>query len=307
MRNSKKSSRVLCQGVAARYAMMKELRLHYPVPILKRVLNVSASGYYAWAYRPLSQREREELRLELEIKAADRRTRHTYGPERLQHELAEQGMRVGVCRIKRIRKKLGIRCRQKKKFRATTNSVHKLSVAENLLNQQFKVSQPNSVWVSDITYVPTDEGWLYLAGHKDLFTGEIVGYAMGERLTMNLVSQSLFRALITKRPSAGLIHHSDRGRQYCAHEYKQILERFALRVSMSGKGNCFDNAPMESFWGILKQELINHRRYESRQAAIGEITEYIEIFYNRQRRQERLGFLSPAAYSQKFYAGQLAA
>jgi transposase InsO family protein len=286
--------------------MMKELRLRYSLPILKRVLKVSASGYYAWVDRPPSQRERENLRLELEIKAADRRTRQTYGSERLQHDLAEHGVQVGVCRIKRIRKKLGICCKQKRKFKATTDSRHKLPVAENLLNQQFKVSQPNSVWVSDITYVPTDEGWLYLAGHKDLFNGEIVGYAMGERLTRNLVSQSLFRAVAAKRPAGGLIHHSDRGSQYCSHEYQQILGRLALKASMSGRGNCFDNAPMESFWGTLKQELVNHRHYTSKRATIGEITEYIEIFYNRQRIQEKLGFLSPAAYAQKFYTGQLA-
>ena len=287
--------------------MMKELRLAYPVPLMRRMLNVSASGYYAWVDRPLSNRAREELRLELEIRAADQRTRQTYGPERLQHDLAEHGIRVGVCRIKRIRKKLGIRCKQKRKFKATTDSRHKLPVAENLLDQQFRVSRPNTVWVSDITYVPTDEGWLYLAGHKDLFSGAIVGYAMGERLTRNLVSQSLLRALDAKRPPGGLIHHSDRGSQYCAHEYQQILDHFDLRVSMSGRGNCFDNAPMESFWGTLKQELVHHRHYTTREEAIREITEYIEIFYNRQRRQARLGFLSPAAYEQGFYARLLAA
>jgi len=286
---------------------MKELRLNYPIALLSRVLGVSTSGYYAWVDRPLSNRAREELRLDLEIKAAHQRTRQTYGPERLQHDLAEHGIRVGVCRIRRIRKKLGICCKQKRKFRATTNSKHKLPVAENLLGQQFKVAGPNKVWVSDITYVPTDEGWLYLAGHKDLFTGGIVGYAMGERLTKNLVSQSLLQAMVAKRPSSGLIHHSDRGSQYCADEYQGILSHFDLRVSMSGRGNCFDNAPMESFWGTLKQELVHHRRYSTRQEASREITEYIEIFYNRQRRQARLGFLSPAAYEQRFYAGLLPA
>jgi transposase InsO family protein len=160
--------------------------------------------------------------------------------------------------------------------------------------------------VSDITYVPTDEGWLYLAGHKDLFTGEIVGYAMGERLSRNLVSQSLFRAVFAKRPDKGLLHHSDRGSQYCSYEYRQILGQFGLQASMSGKGNCFDNAPMESFWGILKQELIHHHRYRSRQEAMRGITEYIEIFYNRQRAQPGLGFLSPVAYAQQYYAGLLA-
>ena len=287
--------------------MMKEQRLNYPIPLLRRMLNVSASGYYAWVDRPLSQRAREEIRLELEIRAADRRTRQTYGPERLQYDLAEHGIRVGVCRIKRIRKKLGIRCKQKRKFKATTDSRHKLPVAENLLDRQFKVSQPNAASVSDITYVPTDEGWLYLAGHKDLFTAEIVGYAMGERLTRNLVSQSLLRAVAAKRPAKGLMHHSDRGSQYCSYEYRRLLDQFDLKASMSGTGNCFDNAPMESFWGTLKQELVHHRHYTTRQEAIRDITEYIEIFYNRQRRQARLGFLSPAAYEQRFYAGQLAA
>jgi transposase InsO family protein len=270
-------------------------------------LSVSASGYYAWVDRPLSQRARDEIRLELEIRAADWRTRQTYGPERLQYDLAEHGIRVGICRIKRIRKKLGIRCKQKRKFKVTTHSKHKLPVAENLLEQQFKVSRPNKVWLSDITYVPTDEGWLYLAGHKDLFNSEIVGYAMGERLTRNLVSQSLLKAVAVKRPAGGLIHHSDRGSQYCAHEYQRMLSHFNLRSSMGGMGNCFDNAPMESFWSTLKQELVHHRHYTTRQQAMRDITEYIEIFYNRQRRQERLGFLSPVAYAQKFYAGPLAA
>jgi len=219
----------------------------------------------------------------------------------------EHGVQVGICRIKRIRRKLGIRCKQKRKFKATTNSKHTLPVAENILGQQFKVAAPNKVWVSDITYVPTDEGWLYVAGHKDLFTGNIVGYAMGERLTRNLVSQSLFRAVAAKRPPQGLIHHSDRGSQYCSHEYRNLLDSFGLIASMNRKGNCFDNAPMESFWGTLKQELIHHRRYRTRQEAIGDITEYIEIFYNRQRRQARLGFLSPVVYEQIYYAGLLAA
>ena len=287
--------------------MINELRLHYPVPFVKRVLNVSASGYYSWQDRPLSKRNQEEMRLELEIKVAHTRTRQTYGPERLQHDLAEHGIKVGICRIKRIRKKLGLHCKQKRKFKVTTDSRHGLPVTENLLNQQFKVYEPNKVWLSDITYIPTDEGWLYLAGHKDMFTGEIVGYAMGERLSKNLISQSLYRAVTAKRPPEGLLHHSDRGSQYCSCEYRQILDQFGVRVSMSGRGNCYDNAPMESFWGTLKQELVHHRHYISRREAIQDITEYIEIFYNRQRLQARLGFLSPATYAKRFYAGLLAA
>ena len=287
--------------------MMKTLRLKYAVPLMSRMLDVAISGYYAWRERPLSQHDREELRLELEIKAADRRTKQTYGAERLQCDLAEHGIRVGVCRIKRIRAKLGIRCKQKKKFKATTYSQHGLPVAENTLNQQFQVTAPNKVWLSDITYVPTDEGWLYLAGHKDLFTHEIVGYAMGERMTQNLVSESLLRAIESKRPARGLMHHSDRGSQYCALEYRKLLAHFELQASMSGKGNCYDNAPMESFWGMLKQELIYQCHFRTRREARQAITEYIEIFYNRQRRQAKLGFLSPMAYTQKYYAGLLAA
>jgi transposase InsO family protein len=286
---------------------MKEMRPYYPVSLMSRVFDVSASGYYAWIGRPPSKRAREEARLEVEIKAAHTRTRQTCGPERLQHDLAEHGVQVGVCRIRRIRKKLGIRCKQTKKYTVTTDSRHTFPVAENLLNQQFEAATPNSVWVSDITYIPTDEGWLYLAGHKDLFNGEIVGYAMGERITKNLVSQSLFRAVAAKRPAEGLIHHSDRGSQYCSYEYRELLGQFEMKSSMSRKGNCYDNAPMESFWGTLKQELVHHRRYRSRQEAIQDITEYIEVFYNRERRQARLGFLSPAAYTQKFYTEKLAA
>jgi len=286
---------------------MKEMRLDYPVQLLTRILSVSAGGYYDWLDRPLSKWAREESRLEVEIKAADKRTRQVYGAEKLQHDLAEYGIRVGICRIKRIRRNLGIRCRQKRKFKATTNSKHTLPVAENILGQQFKVTAPNQVWLSDISYVPTDEGWLYIAAHKDLFTADIVGYAMGERLTRNLVSESLFKAVAAKRPDKGLIHHSDRGSQYCSREYRDILERLGIQASMSRKGNCYDNAPMESFWGTLKQELVYHRRYRTRREAIRDITEYIEIFYKRQRLQPGLGFLSPAVFEQRYYAGLVAA
>jgi putative transposase len=286
---------------------MRQLRLHYPIPLISRILKVSTSGFYAWRGRPLSKWAQGEARLEIEIRAAHKRTRQTYGAERLQQDLAEHGIQVGICRIKRIRRKLGIRCKQKQKFKVTTDSKHKLPVADNTLGQQFTVTAPNKVWISDITYVPTDEGWLYVAGHKDLFSVNIVGYAMGERLTRNLVSQSLFKAVTAKRPAQGLIHHSDRGSQYCSHEYRNLMDRFGLKVSMSGKGNCYDNAPMESFWGTLKQELVHHCHYRTRQEAIRDITEYIEVFYNRQRRQARLGFLSPVAYEQRYYAGLLAA
>ncbi|WP_143325500.1 IS3 family transposase, partial [Caballeronia sordidicola] len=193
------------------------------------------------------------------------------------------------------------------KFRNTTDSKHDLPVAPNLLERNFDMSMPNQAWVSDITYVWTDEGWLYLAGIKDLFNGELVGYAMSERMTRTLVMQALFAAVALKRPAAGLILHSDRGSQYCSHDYRDLAKQFGMTMSMSRKGDCYDNAPMESFWGSLKNELVHHRRFTTRAEARQAITEYIEIFYNRQRKQARLDYLSPAAFVQRFYKTRLAA
>ena len=261
------------------------------------VFGVSRSGFYAWQRREPTARQLEEARLEVAIEAAHKRGRGTYGREKIQEELAEvDGITVGLHRIRRIRRKLGLCCIQKKKFKATTDSRHSLPVAPNLLNQKFSTFSPGLAWVADITYVLTGEGWLYLAGIKDLCTGEIVGHAMAARMTKDLVCQALFRAVVRKRPKAGLIHHSDRGSQYCSKRYQKLLKQFGMLASMSRRGNCFDNAPMENFFGSLKTELVHHRRYRTRHEAIQDITEYIEIFYNRQRRQTRLGFLSPAAY-----------
>ena len=287
--------------------MIDELRLQYAIPALCALFEVSRSGYHRWKGAPVSRRRQEEGRLEVEIVAAHKRTRETYSAERLQTDLAAHGVCVGVHRIRRIRKKLGLRCKQKKKFKATTDSRHNLPVAENLLGQKFAVSRPNQVWVSDITYVPTDEGWLYLAAHKDLFNGEVVGHAMGPRMTKALVLQSLFRAVASRRPEKGLIHHSDRGSQYCSRRYTTALELFGMRASMSRKGNCYDNAPMESFWGTLKNEVVHHKRYGTRAEAMREIMEYIEMFYNRQRCQKRLGNLSPVAFQRRYYEQQRAA
>jgi len=286
---------------------MKEMRLEYPIPLMCRVFEVSRSGYYAWFNRKPSTRLQEDGRLEVEIIAAHTRTRGTCGPERLQKDLAAHGVKTGICRIRRIRKKLGIRCKQIRKFKATTDSKHELPVAPNLLEQRFTATAPNEIWVSDMTYIATDEGWLYCAAHKDLFSGEIVGYALGARITKDIVIRSLLKAVATKRPHHGLIHHSDRGSQYCSGEYRKFLDRFHMNSSMSRKGNCYDNAPMESFWGTLKNELVYHQRYATREQAIREITEYIEVFYNRQRRQERLGYLSPSQYERQFFDGKIAA
>lgn len=290
-----------------KYQAMEELRHQYPVPTMCRLLGVSSSGYYAWRHRKPSLRSQQEPRLEAEIRAAHGRTRETCGPERLQRDLAEHGVQVGLHRIRRLRKKLGLRCKQKRKFKATTNSKHNLPVAPNLLEQQFAAEAPDQVWTGDLTYISTDEGWLYLAGLKDLYTGEIVGYAMGERMTRHLVMQALFRAVSLRRPPPGLIQHTDRGSQYCSHEYRALVAQFGMLASMSRRGNCYDNAPIESFWGTLKNELIYHRRYATREQARREIAEYIDMFYNRQRRQARLGYLSPAAFRQQYLQQKTAA
>lgn len=212
---------------------MKEMRRHYPVPVMCRVVEVSPSGYYAWCARTPSRHAREEARLEVEIRAAHKRTRSTCGPERLQQDLAAHGITAGICRIRQIRRKLGIRCKQAKKVRATTDSRHALPVADNLLDQHFTATAPNQVWTIDITYIATDQGWFSCAAHKDLFNGEIVGYALGPRITKDLVIRSLLMAVATKKPQAGLIHHSDRRSQYCSQDYQNLLEQFHMKASMS--------------------------------------------------------------------------
>jgi putative transposase len=247
--------------------------------------------------------------LKLAARAAHTRTRQTYGARRLQQELASDGFRVSLDTVKRVRRELGLRCiQQKKRFRVqTTDSSHQWPVAPNLLAQDFSARRPDEVWTADITYVATEEGWLYVAAIKDLFAGEVVGRSFGQRLTTDLVVRAFEQAVAARRPAPGLIHHSDRGSQYCSHEYQALLRGQQMRVSMSRKGNCYDNAPVESFWGTLKTELVHHRRYGTRAEAKREISEYIDLFYNRQRRQARLGYLSPAAYTQLFMRQQQAA
>ena len=216
---------------------MEEMRSNgrYKIGVLCKALGLSRSGYHAWKRRKPSLRKLEEERIVAAIKAAHERGRGTYGPEKIQTEImAADGLEVGLNRIKRLRRKHGIRCKQKRK----TDSRHKMPVAPNLLSQKFEVLKPNQVWVADITYIPTDEGWLYLAGIKDLCTKEIVGYALNERMTHDLVGRALFRAVVAKKPPRGLIHHSDRGSQYCSRNYQKIIRQFGIVPSMSRKGNC---------------------------------------------------------------------
>lgn len=279
---------------------MKTHAKQYPINIMANVLNVSSSGYYKWLNHVPSERQIQRARNEIAIKAAHLKTQKTYGYKRLHDELIEENHIMSQHQVRVIRQSLGIRCKQVKKFKATTNSNHDLPICDNLLNQTFKPTRPHEAWVSDITYIATDEGWLYCAGIKDVYTCQIVGYALGERMTQGLCIAALQMALIQHKPLSGLILHSDRGSQYCAKEYQKLILKSGLIPSMSRKGNCWDNAPMESFWGSLKNELVHHKRYKTRQQAVNDITNYIEIFYNRIRRHTRLGNVSPAQFAKQF-------
>lgn len=278
---------------------MKAHRLLYPVKLMARVLEVSRIGFYAWLVRRPSalQLRHNQLRgLLLEVHAQSRRT---YGVRRVLAELKERGMKVGRDQISCLRKEMEIVCVQRHRYVVTTNSAHGMPVAQNLLMQNFQTSAPGQVWGTDITYIRTQEGWLYLAGVKDFHTREVLGYAMGARMTDDLVRQALKRAIAYRRPAPGCVCHSDQGSQYCSTAYQMDLVQAQLRASMSRRGNCWDNAPTESLWASLKQELIRDRVYATREQATQEITEYFELFYNRQRRHSSLGNLPPAIYAQR--------
>ncbi len=278
---------------------MKENRLQYPVKIMCRVLEVSCSGYYAFLKRDNSNRRKEDARIKTEIMKIHIRSHETYGPLRIKPALEKEGIHIGIGRIIRLRKELGIRCKQKKKFKATTNSKHNYPVFPNLLEEKYIPPGPNQVWHADITYVPTEEGWLYLAGIRDAYSCEIVGFSMDKRMKTDLVIQALYNAVKRKNPPKGVIHHSDRGSQYCSHKFRKLLGKLDFRGSMGRKGNCYDNPVIESFWGTLKKELVHHKKYKTREEAKSEITQYIELFYNRQRLHSRLGYLSPVEFLQK--------
>lgn len=285
--------------------MIDKLKTKHPVQILCSQLNVAISGYSAHCNgKPISPRKQDDLRLLTHIRAAHARSRGVYGAIKIQSELAAVGIQMGVNRIKRLRKAAGIRCIHKRKFRVTTDSKHKLPVAPNLLNRQFTQPAPNKVWVADITYIPTDDGWLYLATVKDLYTCEIVGWAMGERVTKQLVCDALRAAYWRKKPAAGLVHHSDRGSQYCSKAYRTLQNSYKMQTSMSRKGGCWDNAPMESFFGSLKTECLHHYKFKTRAEAKRVAFEYVEVFYNRIRRHAKINNQIPADFA-KAYMGKL--
>jgi putative transposase len=269
----------------------------FVIAVMCRVLSVSRSGYYAWRKRPVSPRKMANDIVLEQIKAAHHKSRQTYGSPRIQAELVAQGIRCGHNRVARLMRLHRLRANQKRAFKVkTTDSNHNQPVAPNLLDQDFQADQPDQKWLTDITYIPTAQGWLYLAVVLDLYSRRIVGWAMSDRLERQLVINALQMALLARRPSSGLLHHSDRGSQYASQEYQALLTKHQLRCSMSRAGNCYDNAPMESFFGTLKSELIHHRRYATRAEARADIFEFIEVFYNRFRRHSALAFQSPVMF-----------
>ena len=279
-----------------RYRAIQEHDRRFPVRLMCRALAVSPAGYYAWRARPESVRAVANRALVAKIRVIHQASRETYGSPSIWDALVKRGHGAGEHRIARLMRAEGIRAKTVKKWRATTQSNHRMPVAANVLKRQFTVAQPNQVWAGDITYVWTTEGWLYLAVVLDLYSRAVIGWALGARLTGDLAQQALTMALHHRTPKAGLLHHSDRGSQYAATAYQQLLTTHGMISSMSRRGNCWDNACVESFFGTLKRELIYHRQYRTRDEATQDIFEYIEVFYNRLRRHSTLGYYSPAEF-----------
>jgi len=276
-----------------RFAFIAREKACYPVALMCRVLKVSRAGYYAWGKRPTAPQAQEDQRLGLEIAAIYHENRGRYGSPRVHFELRERGQRTGRKRVARLMRTAGLRARGHRRYRCTTDSRHGLAIKQNLLDRQFTMPTANRGWVTDITYLWTLEGWLYLAVIIDLFSRRVVGWSLSERLERGIVLDALKMALQYRHPPAGLLHHSDRGSQYASHEYQQLLAVHGIQSSMSRKGNCWDNAVAESFFATLKVELVYQSRWSTRTHARNEVFEYIELFYNRQRRHSALGYLSP--------------
>jgi putative transposase len=276
-----------------KYRFISDHRETMKVGLMCKLLRVSRSAYYFWLRRPESRRSLENRSLEDKIRVLHAASHGIYGSPRIHRDLVDDGTACGKNRVARIMREAGIRSRTKKKFKATTNSKHKLPVAPNLLDQNFTAADHDLVWVGDITYIWTDEGWLYLATLIDLFNREVVGWATSSRINRQLTIEALLMALGRRNPGSGLLHHTDRGSQYASLDYQKILKDHDMICSMSRKGNCYDNAVAESFFGRLKTEWVNHHRYSSRSEASLSLFYYIEIFYNRKRRHSSVDYATP--------------
>jgi len=264
-----------------------------------RVLEVSRSGYYRWLNRKPSQRELDNQRLDAEICEIYEKSKGRYGSPKITRELRDRGRRVGKNRVAKRMRKAGLRSRIRRKYRVTTDSKHNLPVAPNLLERDFTAQAPDRAWVSDITYLATRTGWLYLTVIIDLFSRMVVGWALSASLSHEMVVVALKRAIRKRRPDKGLVFHSDRGVQYACNDFRNHLKKHGFIQSMSRKGDCWDNAVAESFFGIMKTELVYHEQYKNHQDALHSIFEYIEVFYNRQRRHSTLGYLCPSDFEKQ--------
>ena len=279
-------------------AFVKDHRRRWPVSVICRVLRVARSGFYAWLKRKPSARHRRQQELLAKIRVAHAENRELYGSPRVCRAL-----RIGgevVCRntVAKLMRQAKVRAKAKRKFvPRTTDSAHERPVADNVLARDFAAEAPDRKWLADITYVPTGEGWLYLAGVLDAFSRRVVGWSMADHMETDLVAEALEMALTHRRPDGeNLLHHSDRGVQYASDDYQHLLSRHGIACSMSGRGDCYDNAMMESFWATLKCELVHHNDYATREQARRSIFEYVEVFYNRKRLHSSLGYVSPESF-----------
>ena len=259
-------------------------------------MEVSRSAYYAWLHRPQTTIEKEDIELTATIHSIFKKSRATYGTRRIKKALFDQKRNVSRRRISRLMDQANLACKTKRKFKATTDSKHDKPISPNLLDREFNVGQPDQVYVGDITYIHTQEGWLYLAVVIDLYSRLVVGWSMAEHMRAKLVNDALLMALWKRKPANGLLWHSDRGSQYASDSHRELLKEFGIRQSMSRKGNCWDNAVSESFFHTLKTEPIHHEAYQTRSAAKQAVFEYIEVFYNRERMHSANGYVSPVDY-----------
>jgi putative transposase len=288
-----------------KYAWIDGQRKAYPLPAMCGTLTVSISGYRAWKRGGSPSRRRlTNAQLLAVIKAIHQELKGAYGSPRMVRELRARGFPAAKPRVERLMRENGIRARHKRRYKATTDSKHTLPVAPNRLERNFAPAAPNQAWSADLTYVWTDEGWLYLAVVLDLFNREIVGWSLKPRMTVDIVTDALTMAWFRRRPAPGLIHHSDRGSQYASHAFQAKLTEYGMTCSMSRKGNCWDNAPAESFFNSLKNERVHGTRYATRAEAIVDLFDYIEVFYNRSRRHSTLGYHSPVQFLQHWITHQ---
>jgi transposase InsO family protein len=279
-----------------KFELIGQEKAHFPIAFMCRQLGVSRAGYYAWEKRPESARAREERALEVQVAEVHQQSRRTYGAPRVQRELRRRGVRVAKKRVARLMRSQHLVARARRRYVCTTDSRHAHAPAPNVLKRDFSPPAPDATWATDITYVPTAEGWLYLAVVMDLFSRRIAGWATSARIDRYLVLAALDMALAARRPPAGLVHHSDRGCQYACADYQAALASRGLVPSMSRKGNCWDNACVESFFSSLKTECVYRQRFSTHAAARLALFDYLEVFYNRSRLHSHLGYVSPAEY-----------